>query len=209
MKFFSKREFFGVFIIFAVLVVITLKNLQVAERRARDAQRRSDLGSLSNAVGKYYEDFGFFPLTTSDGSIQACRGANYDELIKSLSQEMSFNRQKYLEGLVGCEWGKASLVDLQDSSYPAYLKTIPEDPLTDEGLYYFYISDGRFYQVYAYLEGEESEDGYTPGIVARNLSCGEKVCNFGKAYGETPLDKSLEEYENELSTKNRLLDETR
>jgi len=38
-------------------------------------------------------------------------------------------------------------------------------------------------------------------IVKRNISCGVKVCNYGRSYSTTPLDKSLEEYENEIRAK--------
>jgi hypothetical protein len=39
---------------------------------------------------------------------------------------------------------------------------------------------------------------YDPKIVARGVSCGKVICNFGKASRGTPLDRSLEQFEKEL-----------
>jgi hypothetical protein len=47
------------------------------------------------------------------------------------------------------------------------------------------------------LEGEEEAE-YRQDLVEYGLMCGERVCNFGKSSGSTPLDKSIQEYENEL-----------
>lgn len=203
MKFFTKKELVAVGIILFVLSIVSYRNFQIALRRARDSQRRSDLGSLNDALSKYYEDFSFVPLSSSKGNIKACKGSNYDQLMQELKQEKSFDTKLYLEGLTDCVWGKDSLSDLQDSTYPDYLKLIPEDPLQSEGYSYLYIADGKFYQIYAYLEGGSDEEGYDGKIVSRNLRCGTHICNFGKAYGETPLDKSLQQYENELIQKNK------
>ena len=79
----------------------------------------------------------------------------------------------------------------------SYLERIPSDPKHDEGARYYYVSNGRRFQIYASLEGRD-EDEFSEAILARNLPCGKEICNFGLAYGKTPLDKSLEEYENEL-----------
>lgn len=78
-----------------------------------------------------------------------------------------------------------------------FLPAVPKDPQTAKGLNYLYISNGRRYQILASLE-EKNQDEYDSAIEARNLSCGIRICNFGRAYGVTPLDKSLEEYENEI-----------
>ena len=107
----------------------------------------------------------------------------------------------FFKTLRGCDWGKDALRDVSDDSYEPYLKNIPNDPKAASGYSYLYISNTNRYQVYAYLEGQNTEVGYREGIVSRKLKCGSNVCNFGKAYGETPLEKSIEEYENEISKK--------
>ena len=198
MKFFTKRESIGVSIILAIVVLLSLYNFRIALRRSRDSQRRSDLGQISNALDKYHEDFGFFPLNSENGEIKACRPEGFDELVKELADKREFDTSKYLNALAPCIWGRNSLEDLADERFSAYLETIPKDPRKDLGNSYFYLSRGSRFQIYAFLEGEEAEIGYNEGILARNLKCGENLCNFGKSFGETPLDISIEEYENGL-----------
>lgn len=94
----------------------------------------------------------------------------------------------------------------ENSIYPASLADpelrkfghVPQDPGSTSGFSYLYITNGRFYQVYTSLEGKEDEDLFNPQIEKLNLKCGNFVCNYGKAPGNVPLDKTLEEYENEI-----------
>ncbi len=201
MKFFTKNELIGVLVILAFITIASLFNFRVAIRRARDTQRREDLGTIYNALNKYHRDFGFFPLASVDGRMKACKPGNYDEKVAEFSTDAEFDLGGYLDFLLPCGWGKDSLGDLSDDSYPAYLTTIPGDPKQDKGISYHYLSNGKRYQIYAYLEGEETEVGYSGGVRDRQLSCGVEVCNFGRAFGETPLEKDIEEYENELLQK--------
>lgn len=82
-----------------------------------------------------------------------------------------------------------------------FLPAIPKDPQSSKGLEYIYISNGRRFQIFASLE-DKKQDEYNTAVEARGISCGTRICNFGRAYGKTPLDKSLEEYENEINEKN-------
>ncbi len=89
----------------------------------------------------------------------------------------------------------------KNSAYPSSLSELtlaPKDPGTGNGYSYLYISNGKHYQIFASLEGGTDEDQYNPIVVARNLKCGDKICNFGRASGNTPLDITIEEYENKL-----------
>lgn len=79
-----------------------------------------------------------------------------------------------------------------------FLPHIPQDPQESKGMFYVYISNGRRYQILASLEDKE-QDEYNEVIEKRGISCGLRLCNFGLGYGKTPLDKSLEEYENEIN----------
>jgi type II secretory pathway pseudopilin PulG len=78
-----------------------------------------------------------------------------------------------------------------------FLTVIPNDPQTNKGVSYVFLSNRRRYQIFASLEDKE-QDEYDESIEARGIDCGVRLCNFGKAEGATPLDKTLEEYENEL-----------
>ncbi|KKQ48653.1 MAG: hypothetical protein US75_C0001G0045 [Candidatus Woesebacteria bacterium GW2011_GWC1_38_13] len=199
MKSFTRSEIYGVGIILLVIASLTAFNLQVSLRRSRDSQRKADINAISDALGKYQADFGFFPPSTKDGKILACKGDNFGNVPDNLTEEEK--KAFFFKILKGCSWGDDALKDVNDEKYEPYLRSIPKDPKFDEGLTYFYISNMNRYQIYAYLEGGSSEIGYREGIVKRMLSCGSKICSFGKAYSETPLEKSIEEYENEISEK--------
>jgi len=185
MKFFSKAEIKAILLTFGLLVIVLFPNLLVSLRRARDVQRKADLSALSEALNKYQIDFGSFPLS-KDGMISACAPV---EIIKQLPKDIVI--------FSSCRWGKDSFKDINDEGYPPYLRTLPADPLAKEGPAYYYLSDGKQYQIFGTLEGV-TEAEYDPRIVKRSLPCGTKTCNFGKSYGNLPLDKSIEEYENEL-----------
>jgi type II secretory pathway pseudopilin PulG len=200
MKTFTKKEIIGVTIIFSVVFLITFKGLLTSERRARDAQRRGDLGAISNALYAYQKDFGFFP-PSDNGKIKACKADNFSEVEAKMKDLGHFDQNIYFQGLEVCEWGLDSLRDVSDISYPAYMQTLPKDPKTSEGISYLYFSNLSRFQIYSFLEGGKDEDGFDIGIIGRGLKCGGKVCSFGKSFFPTPLDKSIEEYEQELLEK--------
>lgn len=198
MKAFTKSEKVGIGIILFFIIIASLTNFRLSLRRARDSERRVDLGSINNALHEYQRDFGFFPYASADGKIKACRGENYPQLVADARNQEQFDYDLYLNGLMPCEWGKDSLRDLADQTYPAYLKTLSSDPVSDRGISYYYLSNGNRFQLYAHLEGGVDEIGFDEAILTRNLKCGGQICNFGRSFAQTPLDKSIEEYENEL-----------
>lgn len=197
MKPFTKSELKAVLAILLIVGLVTLYNLGIAIRRSRDSQRKSDLGSISDALHKYHADFGFFPPSL-DGRIKACKGKTFDKVAEEIKNEKTFNSEKFFESLRPCDWGKDKLSDLFDETYPDYLSVIPQDPQTSGGLKYLYLSNNKRFQLFTYLEGGDSEDGYDKSIFLRGLGCGREVCSYGKTYGETPLNKSIEEYEEDL-----------
>lgn len=197
MKNFSRSEIKAVSLTLAVIMLISFFNFRTALRRARDSQRRSDANFLAGALEQYKETAGLFPLSSDDGRIKACEPDDFEQLVERLDSA-EINTFTYLDNLEPCEWGSDTFLDLMNPD-EVLIQTLPLDPRTGEGFRYIYISNGKFFQLYAYLEGEDSEEGYRESIVARGLACGVNVCNFGRALGETPLDKSIEEYENELS----------
>lgn len=167
-------------------MVISTPNFIVSLRRARDSQRKADIGSIQDALFRYQADFGTFPLSIG-GKIAACRPVSFEEVgsIKTLV-------------FSACDFGKSSLADLSDSLYPAYMKLIPNDPQAGRGRFYYYFSNGNRFQIYGALEGK-SEDEYDESIIKRGVACGSEMCNFGKGSGKTPLDISIEEYESEIN----------
>lgn len=190
MRFFSKEETVVVALILGVIALASLLNFRTSLRRARDVQRKDDLGSTANALEKYRDDFGAFPLASSDGKILACVRPG---------DKITYDKEGRPQvTLIACEWGKDSLRDILDPNSPPYLELLPGDPQRGMGLTYIYFSNGKRYQIYASLEGKD-EDEYDPKIIARGIQCGTRICNFGRVFGKTPLDKSIEEYENEIN----------
>jgi type II secretory pathway pseudopilin PulG len=185
MKFFTRKELFAVILIFSAIILASLSNFKVSLRRARDVQRKNDIRMVADALALYTADFGAFPLS-EDGKIVACQGP-----------ETKIDEKGRITGLTSCGWGKDPLADISDPSYSPYKDRLPQDPLFEKGYRYLYLSNGNRFQLYSSLEGADEAE-YDSKIVARNLSCGSYICNFGLGYGATPLDKSLEEYENEL-----------
>lgn len=193
MKPFTREEIFIVTAILLFLAVVSFANFKVSLRKARDFQRKADIRSVANSLANYHEDFGFFPPADENGKIVACQGSEKG------TQKGDFLtlEEKILANFVPCEWGVDPLIDTEDSSYPPYLATIPLDPKSKDGFKYIYISNTRIFQLYASLEGED-EPEYQKAIKKQKIDCGRETCNFGLASPNTPLDKSLKEYENEL-----------
>jgi type II secretory pathway pseudopilin PulG len=194
MKFFTKKETLVISGILFLVLIASLFNFRISLRRARDAQRKVDLGVLLNALAAYQSDFGFYPPSL-DGKIIACKKEGSEDLINS---EMIFEGEVDLFDVFGpCEWGEDELRDIFDPDYPSYLTSLPQDPQADLGVSYYYVSSQNRFQIYAALEGKD-EDAFQDEIAKRELPCGTRICNFGRASGSTPLEKSIEEYENEL-----------
>lgn len=181
-KIFKPKEATWVFLIIAFIISAISINLLVSERKGRDAQRKQDIRSIYDALEKYHTDFGSYPAS-ENGRIVACDSGSKNELGQPI--------------LKACDWGLESLRDVGDLSYPVYLERIPSDPSNRSGRAYQYLSDTKYFQMYASLEGHDEAE-FDTRIVSRNLGCGVAICNFGFASGATPLDKSIEEYENEL-----------
>jgi hypothetical protein len=198
MKKFTKGELISVILTLIFITGITSFNLVKSLRRARDAQRKVDLGIISNALNDFQADYGFFPKS-DNGRVVICKNEKFEEVRKQLSELQELDFDVLYEGLKSCTWGVDVFNDVFDDKEKPYMTTFPSDPKTSQGYTYYYISNGNRYQLYTYLEGEEDEVGYDGKIVGRSLPCGkEKYCSYGKTYGETPLDRSIEEYEKEI-----------
>lgn len=190
MKFFSNKELKIVGSILLIIAFISFFNFRISIRRARDNQRKNDLGVLQSSLEKYNRIVGIFPLSTEDGKIMACK-----------DDDTYFDKKlKIWVNVKACNWGNDVLRDFSESESEILMNPIPTDPKNEEGLSFLYISNGTRYQVFAHLEGKDEAE-YDPLIEKRGLMCGNQICNYGRTYGSTPLDKSLEEYENELLKK--------
>ena len=200
-NFFNKKEILGIALILLFVVGLSYLNFLNSLRRSRDLQRRDDLTALAQGLERFYndEDFGLYPPASADNKIVACipEGTTYEEIKEIVGGRPKLNKLKIFPRLTGCPWGDSSLTDASDNSKEPYLSIIPRDSKASEGASYVYFATARHFQILGAYEGKAMPE-YDPKIVARGISCGEVVCNFGKASRGTPLDRSLEEFEKEL-----------
>jgi type II secretory pathway pseudopilin PulG len=198
MKYFKTHELVIVLAVLSTIGIFSIYNLRIAQRRARDFQRKDDISNLANALFYYREDLGFYPPSSPDGKIIACHTdeqllEDSDELTSKfiLSNESMFRQ---------CQYGYDSIEETFKHNPKTYIKIIPGDPKTIEGYSYRYVSTDDSFQLFASLESDR-QDEFDSKIKSRSLICGIGICNFGKSSPGTPLDKSLEEYENEILNK--------
>lgn len=192
MKPFTKHEIIALVFIFLVLTIISVPNFTLSLRRARDQVRRDDLGALVHALDEYVADFKELPPASADGRIMGC---------KKPEDKVTIDKKgRLVVNLIPCNWGKDALVDLTPGSQRVFMEVIPGDPQWDKGVSYMYFSDGARYQVLAYMEGAKDEPDFDPSIVARNVACGIKICNVGRAYN-VPINISIEEYDRQFLVK--------
>lgn len=86
-----------------------------------------------------------------------------------------------------CEWGK----------------DFAADPQADKGITFKYFSNGTYYQILGYLEVTDGGSEYQKDIYDRQIKCGSKICNTGRASFRTPLDVSIDEYQNKLDMESK------
>lgn len=194
MQKFTKPELKAVIIIFLILIAISIPNFALSIVRARDQVRRDDLGAFENGLGDYAVDFGVFPLSTSDGKIIACK--------KPGEAPVPDPKGGFKINLIPCEFGKDALIDLSPGSNKVYMPVIPQDPNKNKGASYAYFSNGTRYQIYTFQEGKDQIE-YNPKVIARNLKCGNYICNTGRSY-KVPIDMSISDYETLLDLQNQL-----
>ncbi|MBI2103906.1 hypothetical protein HYT59_02785 [Candidatus Woesebacteria bacterium] len=187
---FKKNEILIVGVVLLVIFILSYFNLRLALRRARDFQRKDDIGNIANALFLFKEDFGFYPPASADGKIVAC-----GQQVRLEDLGSNENVKALTDLYEPCRWGWDALADISDASYTPYLKPIPADPQNQLGASYRYVSTLNNFQIYAALEGKD-EDEYNESIAAHGFICGNRTCNFGKASSGVPLDINLEVYEN-------------
>ena len=155
---FTLVELLVVMAILGILTVITLGNFRTSQIKARDAQRKSDLGQIANALEAYYNDHAGYPGADSSGKILACgcEGTGGDD---------------------PCNWNEDSgQREFCDENNTVYMTKIPGDPINDPP--YYYRSNGTFFQIYAILENNNDPDLFDDPI---NLGSPPEEYNFGVA----------------------------
>ncbi|MFH1966902.1 MAG: prepilin-type N-terminal cleavage/methylation domain-containing protein [Patescibacteria group bacterium] len=164
---FTLIELLVVTVILGVLAAISLRSFQSSQIKSRDARRKEDLATISQALEAYYNDKGGYP-TGVGGQIVGCTS----------------------QTPVACVWGQP----FQDYRETFYMAQLPEDP---KNFNYFYVSSGGQYQLYARLENMQDQSipqvGGNPAIYTGTL-CGTGVlCNYGIASTNSQLAGAEEE----------------
>jgi len=187
MKPFTKPEIISLIAIFLILFAIALPKFTTSLKLARDQVRRDDMGAVQHAFDKYLAEFNnALPSATPDGRIIDCLKPG-DKPIKKTNGGWSYNP-------IPCNWGIDNFSNLLTGE--AYTSPLPRDPDYQKGATYLYLTDGDKYQIYAAME-DKSEPEVDPKIIARNLSCGTRICNIGRSYN-VPTDISIEAYDQML-----------
>jgi prepilin-type N-terminal cleavage/methylation domain-containing protein len=162
---FTLVELLVVMTILGILTVITLGNFRTSQIKARDAQRKSDLRQIANALEAYFNDHSGYPSGAS-GRILACTCEQGDR---------------------PCDWTQdPGEREFCDENNTVYMNKVPGDPVNDPP--YYYRSNGTYYQLYANLENNNDPEA------SLSIPLGEENYNFGVASpncspeNETPED---------------------
>ena len=126
---FTMIELLIVIVIMGILSVVGIGAFTSSQIKARDSQRKTDLRTIGDALEAYYNDYGSYPVSSGDGNFLGC-GVN---------------------GVEACAYGDI----WQDDNGTAYMVQIPTDP--NDG-YYYYVSDGSYYRIFAHLENDQDRD---------------------------------------------------
>jgi general secretion pathway protein G len=130
---FTLVELLIVMAIIGVLATFFIGSYTGVQKKARDANRKSDLTQISKALEIYYNDHRRYPAELS-GKIAGCPST----------------------GPTACDWDNT---DQFTDGETVYYKTIPGDPHYPAAVYvYRSDSGGTYYKLYARLENSEDPD---------------------------------------------------
>lgn len=155
-KGFTLIELMIVMVIMGILAAIGVTAFMASQIKGRDAQRKESLKGIASALELYYNDKGSYPAADSSGYILAC----------------------YSGGVtVRCDRSDTDHSIMTDGT-TIYMATIPGDPTPTQN--YFYVSNGKQFQLYAHLQNNQDSQIITPA--ASGTSCGTNAdCNYGVA----------------------------
>lgn len=134
-KGFTLVELLVVMAIIGILAVVSLANFRTSQIKARDAQRKSDLRQIANALEAYMNDHGGYPQASNE-KIKAC--------------ECGSGNQE-------CNWDEdIGERELCDANSTVYMSKVPGDPVASPN--YCYWSDTSSFRLYAKLENAKDPE---------------------------------------------------
>lgn len=170
-KGFTLVELLVVMAIIAILATVIIAGFRSSQMRGRDAQRKSNLKQIANALEIFFADYGKYP-PASGTQIASC----------------SYNPAN--GSGTACVWGSGTISDTKTT----YMRTLPTDPLSFQNYVYRVSSTQNMFQLFARLENPEDKncinaDCVNPGVVA---TCGGgNLCNFGVTSTNTSATDTL------------------
>ncbi len=189
MLFFKKNEFLIILSILLFLFLTTYINILFSFKRERDIDRRDHLSAVEEALIKFNKNYNTYP-PSENGMIKACvvdESGNDSSLSIANLSHLENPYQELENKARGCFWGKDSLLsDLENSSSPKLLDVIPNDPLSESGRNYYYISDGNNYQLFADMETNTLEET-GKNIETLGVDCGLDLCDY--RISNIPIEK--------------------
>ena len=158
-KGFTLLELLVVMMLIGILVAIGTGGFVQTQIKARDAQRKNDLGQLQRALESYLNDHGRYPADDA-GQIQVPNGV----------------------GTVTIAWGEP----FKDENNTVYMVKLIKDRTSPIREYYYRSNTaGTKYQLFAALENSEDKNHFSLELVdslaAENVSCGQRDCVYGIA----------------------------
>ena len=128
---FTLIELLVTFAILSLLASVAFGQYRTSQMKALDSRRKSDLGNIARSLEMYYNDNAAYPVT--DGGVM---------------------RVEQESGDVSLDWGTEFT-----TAEVIYMKVLPQDPHSDNGVDYCYDSDdGTYYRIYAMLENDQDMD---------------------------------------------------
>lgn len=163
-KGFTLVELLVVMAILGILTVITLGNFRTSQIKARDAQRKSDLKQITNALEAYFSDHAGYPEASvvQGGYIKGCGCVSPGS---------------------SCTWDEEpGEREFCDENKTVYMSKVPGDPTGDP--HYCYKSNKNYFQIYAKLENNKDSECLEHDVngncvLPANNNCNNTKYNFG------------------------------
>ena len=143
-KAFTLIELLVVVAVIGILATVVVVNISSAQKKARDAKRKSDLNAMKTALSLYYNDNNVYPSTGTAGGQENC-------------WKWSMNNDSY----TACtdKWSAFG------ASMQSYLPSLPNDPKKKGNVFYtgnynyaYYSGDQKSYVMIMRLENQSDSD---------------------------------------------------